>query len=86
MNNFRDAAMAENVSWILDLEKEIGSGKIMLAGHDGHIAKKGQSMFMKVTMGGVLKEKYGDAYYSLGTDFFKGKSNILIGSIKVHWK
>lgn len=61
MNNFRDAAMAENVSWILDLEKEIGSGKIMLAGHDGHIAKKGQSMFMKVTMGGVLKEKYGDA-------------------------
>lgn len=78
MNNFRDAAMAENVSWILDLEKEIGSGKIMLAGHDGHIAKKGQSMFMKVTMGGVLKEKYGDAYYSLGTDFFKGKSNIRV--------
>ncbi len=78
MNNFRDAAMAENVSWILDLEKEIGSGKIMLAGHDGHIAKKGQSAFMKVTMGGVLKEKYGDAYYSLGTDFFRGKSNIRV--------
>ena len=35
-------------------------------------------MFMKVTMGGVLKEKYGDAYYSLGTDFFKGKSNIRV--------
>ena len=64
----------------LDLEKEIGSGKIMLAGHDGHIAKKGQSAFMKVTMGGVLKEKYGDAYYSLGTDFFKGKSNIRVFS------
>lgn len=78
MSDFRDAAMAENVSWILDLEKEIGSGKIMLAGHDGHIAKKGQSIFMKTTMGGVLKEKYGDAYYSLGTDFFKGKSNIRV--------
>jgi len=80
MSNFRDAAMADNVSWILDLEKEIGSGKIMLAGHDGHIAKKGQSAFMKVTMGGVLKEKYGDAYYSLGTDFFRGKSNIRVFS------
>ena len=80
MSDFRDAAMADNVSWILDLEKEIGSGKIMLAGHDGHIAKKGQSAFMKVTMGGVLKEKYGDAYYSLGTDFFKGKSNIRVFS------
>ena len=78
MTNFRDAAMADNVSWILDLEKEIGSGKIMLAGHDGHIAKKGQSMYMKVVMGGVLKEKYGDAYYSLGTDFFKGESNIRV--------
>lgn len=78
MSDFRDAAMADNVSWIADLEKEIGSGKIMLAGHDGHIAKKGQSIFMKTTMGGVLKEKYGDAYYSLGTDFFRGKSNIRV--------
>ena len=76
MLNFRDASMAANVSWILDLEKEIGTGKVMLAGHNGHIGKCGQSAYYRTVMGGVLKEQYGDAYYSLGTDFFKGKSNI----------
>jgi len=77
----RDTAMADNISWILDLEKKIGSGKIMLAAHDGHISKKPHSMLQPVTMGGLLKEKYGDAYYSLGTDFFKGKTNASISSV-----
>lgn len=77
----RDRAMADNVSWILDLEKKIGSGKIMLAAHDGHISKKPHSMVQSVTMGGLLKEKYGDAYYSLGTDFFKGKTNARVESM-----
>ncbi|WP_035769720.1 erythromycin esterase family protein [Butyrivibrio sp. NC2002] len=77
----RDTAMADNVSWILDLEKKIGSGKIMLAAHDGHISKKPHSMLQPVTMGGLLKEKYGDAYYSLGTDFFKGKTNASVSSV-----
>ena len=78
----RDKAMADNVSWILDLEKKIGSGKIMLAAHDGHISKKPHfSIAQAVNMGGVLKEKYGDAYYSLGTDFFKGKTNARVESM-----
>ena len=77
----RDTAMADNVSWILDLEKKIGSDKIMLAAHDGHISKKPHSMLQPVTMGGLLKEKYGDAYYSLGTDFFKGKTNASVSSV-----
>ncbi|RKM54871.1 erythromycin esterase family protein [Butyrivibrio sp. X503] len=75
MSNFRDESMAENVTWILNLEKEIGSGKIMLAAHNGHIGKVGQNILVKETMGGFLKEKYGDSYYSLGTDFFKGTFN-----------
>ena len=77
----RDRAMADNVSWILELEKKIGAGKIMLAAHDGHISKKPHSMVQSVTMGGLLKEKYGDAYYSLGTDFFKGKTNARVESM-----
>ena len=77
----RDRAMADNVSWILNLEKKIGAGKIMLAAHDGHISKKPHSMVQSVTMGGLLKEKYGDAYYSLGTDFFKGKTNARVESM-----
>ena len=74
----RDQKMADNVSWILEQEKTIGTGKIMLAAHDGHVAKKGQSMYMTITMGGALKEKYGEGYYSLGTDFFKGMSNVSV--------
>ncbi|MCR4587934.1 MAG: erythromycin esterase family protein [Lachnospiraceae bacterium] len=78
MNDFRDTAMAANVSWLLELEKKIGTGKLMLAGHNGHTGIKGETAFTKVTMGGVLKEQYGDAYYSLGTDFFKGDANIRV--------
>ena len=73
--------MADNVTWILELEKKLGSGKVMLAAHDGHISKVPHSSMMPTTMGHILKEKYGDEYYSLGTDFFKGKANISVLSI-----
>lgn len=76
--NFRDQCMAENVTWILEQEKKIGSGKIMLGAHDGHISKKGHSMMQETIMGRELAEKYGEKYYSLGTDFFKGKVNIKV--------
>ncbi|MCR4998446.1 MAG: erythromycin esterase family protein [Lachnospiraceae bacterium] len=76
MISFRDQAMAANVSWLLELEQNLGTGKIMLAAHNAHIGKCPQSVLYTCSMGGVLKEQYGDAYYSLGTDFFKGKSNI----------
>ena len=81
MNGYRDEAMADNVAWILEREKGIGSGKVMLAAHDGHISKVPHSSMMPTTMGHILKEKYGDEYYSLGTDFFKGKANISVLSI-----
>lgn len=81
MYAYRDKAMADNVTWILELEKKLGNGKVMLAAHDGHIAKAPQSPMMPTTMGHILKEKYGDDYYSLGTDFFKGKANISVLSI-----
>lgn len=78
MLDYRDKCMAENVTWILDLEKQIGGGKVMLGAHDGHIGKKAQLGYQKTSMGGELKEKYGDKYYSLGTDFFKGTDNISV--------
>lgn len=81
MYGYRDEAMADNVTWILELEKKLGSGKVMLAAHDGHISKAPHSSMMPTTMGHILKEKYGDEYYSLGTDFFKGKANISVLSI-----
>ena len=81
MYAYRDEAMADNVTWILELEKKLGSGKVMLAAHDGHISKAPHSSMIPTTMGHILKEKYGDEYYSLGTDFFKGKANISVLSI-----
>ncbi len=78
MYGYRDQAMADNATWILELEKKLGNGKVMLAAHDGHISKVSQSAGMPVTMGEILKNKYGDEYYSLGTDFFKGKVNISV--------
>ncbi|WP_072700484.1 erythromycin esterase family protein [Butyrivibrio hungatei] len=81
MYGYRDKAMADNVTWILEREKKVGSGKVMLAAHDGHISKAPHSSMMPTTMGHILKEKYGDEYYSLGTDFFKGKANISVLSI-----
>ena len=73
----RDRCMAENVEWIYDLEKKIGGGKVMLSAHNLHISKK-PDRFTKASMGEILKEKYGDNYYSLGTDFFKGTDNISV--------
>lgn len=75
---FRDNAMAANVTWILEQEKAIGTGKLLLAAHDGHISKAPHTIMYEETMGGLLKEQYGDAYYSLGTDFFKGSANIRV--------
>ena len=73
----RDRCMAENVEWIFDMEKQIGGGKVMLSAHNLHISKK-PDRFTKASMGEILKEKYGDSYYSLGTDFFKGTDNISV--------
>ena len=65
----RDQKMAKNVSWIKDYEKKYyKDNKIMLWGHNGHISidkSKGQ-------MGYLLKEQYGEKYYSIGQIFYSG--------------
>ena len=78
--NARDICMADNVEWILYLEKEIGSGKVMLGAHDSHISKKGNDA-TRISMGGELKNRLGDSYYSLGSDFFKGTDNSKVSSM-----
>ena len=71
----RDGDMAGNIEDILDIEKRIGSGKLVIAAHDGHIAKIGNGY---TSMGAVLSNDLKDAYYSIGTDFWKVTDNIKV--------
>lgn len=71
----RDRDMAGNIEDILDIEKRIGSGKIVIAAHDGHIAKVGNGY---TSMGAVLSNDLKGAYYSIGTDFWKVTDNIKV--------
>ena len=71
----RDNDMAGNIEAVLDIEKKIGSGKLVIAAHDGHIAKIGNGY---TSMGAVLSNDLKDAYYSIGTDFWKVTDNIKV--------
>lgn len=71
----RDSDMAGNIEAVLDIEKKIGSGKLVIAAHDGHIAKIGNGY---TSMGVVLSNDLKDAYYSIGTDFWKVTDNIKV--------
>lgn len=71
----RDSDMAGNIEAVLDIEKKIGSGKLVIAAHDGHIAKIGNGY---TSMGAVLSNDLKEAYYSIGTDFWKVTDNIKV--------
>ncbi|NMW85355.1 erythromycin esterase family protein [Peptoniphilus sp. AGMB00490] len=73
VNDERDKFMADNVKWISDFESSKGNNLILIAGHNGHVAKI--QKFYK-PMGAHLKENFGDRYFIIGTDFYKGIVNI----------
>ncbi|WP_162224222.1 erythromycin esterase family protein [Halorussus salinus] len=74
----RDAAMAENVRWILD---HAPGERLALWAHNGHVTT-GTGMFghgdeggtatSPTTMGDHLRREYGDEYYALGFEFGRG--------------
>jgi len=73
VNNVRDELMAENVKWISDFEKSKGNKMLLISGHNGHIAK---SEKFYEPMGSHLKKIFGEKYFIIGTDFYKGIVNI----------
>lgn len=73
VNNVRDKYMAENVKWISDFEKAKGNKMLLISGHNGHIAK---SEKFYEPMGSHLKKIFGEKYFIIGTDFYKGIVNI----------
>ena len=73
VNNVRDKFMAENVKWISDFERSKGNDLLLISGHNGHIAKNGK---FYEPMGSHLKKIFGEKYFIIGTDFYKGIVNI----------
>ena len=68
--SMRDSFMADNLEWMQSHEKERSTGKILISAHNGHINRK-ENVF-----GGYLAEKFGEAYYTIGTGFFLSDDNI----------
>lgn len=75
-NVARDQYMADKVERILDLEQ---GERVFISGHNGHIQKKSPNASY-VCMGEQISEKYGDAYFAIGTDFIEGTVNVINGS------
>lgn len=69
----RDSCMAANVLWVLERERALGRGHIMISGHNGHIAKKDPKMR---NMGSWLAEKLGSRYFAIGSDYSRTRVNI----------
>ena len=72
-NTLRDRDMAENVEAIRKIEAEIGSGKIVISAHDGHIERVNP---IYTSMGVLLSQDLGNNYYAIGTDVWKLRDNI----------
>jgi len=71
----RDRDMEENVKKILEIEQKIGSGKLVISAHDGHIQKENP---IYNSMGVLLTKDFGGAYYAVGTDVWKVTDNIKV--------
>lgn len=75
-NVARDQYMADKVETIMEIEQ---GECVFISGHNGHIQKKSPNVTY-TCMGEQLAEKYGKAYFAIGTDFMEGKVNVINGS------
>ena len=79
----RDKLMADNVQWVLAQEQARGNARIFLSGHNGHISQSGSYDAENDFMGHILADAVGqDAYFAIGTDFYKATVNMPKGSEK----
>ena len=72
----RDWFMASNVQWILEQEEARGNSCIFVSAHNGHIEQNGSYGPDAKVMGNLLADELGDAYYAIGTDFFRAEVNL----------
>jgi erythromycin esterase len=75
-HGLRDHFMAQNVLWILSQEEQLGKQCILVSAHNGHIEQTGTYGPDTKVMGNQLADELGDAYYAIGTDFFRAEVNL----------
>ena len=66
--------MNKNVKWILEREENKYGTKLMISGHNGHVAKVVNSSY--TNMGSYLYEEMGREYFVIGTDFYNTTCNL----------
>lgn len=79
---YRDSAMAENISWILRMNKP--GTRILVWAHDNHISRGDhpipeRNYYNGISMGSYLSKWYGKAYKSFGQFTYEGNYWAQIG-------
>ena len=72
--------MADNTMWILEQEEKRNSSRIFISGHNGHLEQFGSYGPDAKVMGNLLADELGDAYFVIGTDFYKSSCNLPAGN------
>ena len=72
-SKLRDKYMKNRVNWIYQFE---GQHLLFINGHNGHIDKS-SSVKGYTSMGKMLTDDYGDDYFAIGSDFSRGKVNVV---------
>lgn len=72
----RDLFMAQNVLWALSQEEQRGCQCILVSAHSGHVEQTGSYGPDDKVMGNLIADELGEAYYTIGTDFFRADVNL----------
>lgn len=78
LNACRDELMAQNAQWIYQRERQRGSVRLFISGHNNHI-RRSENQGQKV-MGSILSENFGDGYFAIGSDFYRSECNLKSGA------
>ena len=76
----RDSLMFVNTHWIMEQEEARGNERILISGHNGHIQRVHDYGTDGKAMGALLADELGEAYFAIGTDFYKASVSLPKGS------
>ena len=72
----RDSLMFVNTHWIMAQEEARGNECIFITGHNGHIQCRHDYGKTGKAMGALLSDELGEAYFAIGTDFYKARVSL----------
>lgn len=72
----RDSLMFVNTHWIMAQEEARGNKCIFITGHNGHIQRIHDYGKEGKAMGAMLADELAEAYFAIGTDFYKARVNL----------